>query len=117
MSKHTEGPWMAAASPSSVVGWPVVGKGGRAIASVHCAMTKHADVSDERWQAYRAEVKANADLIGAAPDLFDACNAMLGLLQLVCGRDDVPAHIRELLLHNHRVDEVTSAIAKAEGRS
>lgn len=51
----------------------------------------------------KEEAEANAYLIAAAPQLFDACNAILGLLQLVCGRDDIPAHIRELLLHNHRV--------------
>jgi hypothetical protein len=57
---------------------------------------------------------ANARLIAAAPELLDGCNALLGLIQLVCARDDMPAAIREALTTSHRVEEARAAIAKVE---
>lgn len=64
---------MAAASPSSVVGWPVVGPMGRSICNVSW-MPKNAypDVSDADYAAFNAECGANARLIAAAPDLLAA---------------------------------------------
>lgn len=76
MSKtvHTPGPWLAAASPSSIVGWPIVGQQGRAICAItwprHMARTA---VSEEFFQ----ECAANARLIAAAPDLLEALRAMV----------------------------------------
>lgn len=65
--KHIPGPWMAAAAPSSVVGWPVVGPGGRSICSV--SYLAHAATKDGS-APYKAEVGATAKLIAAAPDLL-----------------------------------------------
>jgi hypothetical protein len=59
--------------------------------------------------------QANARLICAAPDLFDGCNAMLGLAQLLLGRDDLPAEVREALTTSHRIRDAEAAVAKAEG--
>lgn len=60
-SKWTSGTWMAAAKPSSVVGWPIVSSPmGQAIANVH--------MNDEAM--------ANAHLIAAAPDLYKALAVM-----------------------------------------
>jgi hypothetical protein len=57
---------MAAASPSSVVGWPVVQQGvGRSICSVSY-LPKDADS-----EVY-AESEANARLIAATPELYEA---------------------------------------------
>lgn len=95
--KHTPGPWVAAASPSSIVGWPIIGPGGRAVASVHC---RRGDTAE--GQQINAEAGANARLIAAAPDLLEACKAMLeeyGGIDRVCG------------------DMAKDAIAKAEGPS
>lgn len=74
MIKHTPGPWIAASSPSSVVGWPIVGQEGRAI----CAITwprymQRSAVSEEFYQ----ECAANARLIAAAPALYEALKAMV----------------------------------------
>lgn len=57
--------------------------------------------------------EANARLIAAAPELLDGCNALLGLLQLVSGRDDLTPELREILRTNHRVAEAEAAVAKA----
>lgn len=66
----TPGPWMAAASPSSVVGWPVVRQGvGRAICGVSY-LPKEANA-----EVY-AESEANAHLIAAAPDGYVAADAL-----------------------------------------
>ena len=84
----TEGPWMAAARPSSIVGWPVVGtRQGRSI----CSVTVH------------DEAPANARAIAAVPELFDRLDeqraeierlktALTGLLAAVDQMDKPPPH-------------------------
>lgn len=57
-AKHTPGPWMAAAKPSSIVGWPVVAP--RAMGRSICNVTVH------------DEAQGNARLIAAAPDMLAA---------------------------------------------
>ena len=64
-----------------------------------------------------AEQRANARLIAAAPDLLDGCKALLGLLQLVCARDDVPPSLAAEINANHRAISARAAIARAEGRT
>ena len=49
-------------------------------------------------------------------DLVDGCNAVLGLVQLVCGRDDMPPAIKEALETSHRVEEALAAVEKATGK-
>jgi len=70
-AKHTPGPWMVAAGPSSIVGWPVVGSGGRAIASLTWWPREHFQpaVTDEAYDALVAEIGANGRLIAAAPNM------------------------------------------------
>lgn len=58
---------------------------------------------------------ANARLIAAAPDLVDGINALLGLIQLVSARADMPPQIQEALRVSHRVEEARAALAKATG--
>lgn len=75
--KHTPGQWMAAAKPSSVVGWPVVAAPmGQVICDVAIINKKPDHISDGEFSAYYAQVEANARLIAAAPDLFGAANAI-----------------------------------------
>lgn len=57
---------------------------------------------------------ANARLIAAAPELYDGCNALLGLLQLLTGRDDLPKWVNEIMQDNHRIIEAKQAIAKVK---
>ena len=59
--KHTPGPWLAAAKPSSVVGWPVIAPRSPSAMSV-CNVHAGHDYSE-----------GNARLIAAAPDLLEAC--------------------------------------------
>lgn len=55
----------------------------------------------------------NARLIAAAPDLKDACNGLLGLLQLLAARDDIPPAVRHIMLDNHRAEAARAAIDRA----
>lgn len=73
------------------------------------------NVNDGRVIAlcYGVDREANASLIAAAPELYDGCNALLGLIQLLLGRDDLTAELREVLTTNHRIDEAQAAVAKA----
>jgi len=66
----TKGPWMAAAKPSSVVGWPVVAQSGRSIASV-----TYFKLGDQ-FSNHDAESGANARLIAAAPEMYEALKEM-----------------------------------------
>lgn len=63
-SDWTPGPWMAAAKPSSIIGWPVVAPHsmGRSV----CSVTHGHD-----------EGAANAHLIAAAPELYEALAAIV----------------------------------------
>src|SRR5690554_1806159 len=67
--------------------------------------------------AIAAEREANARLIAAAPSLLNGCNALLGLIDLVSGRDDMPAAIKEALRDNHRINEARAAIKMATVQS
>lgn len=70
--KHTPGKWLAAAKPSSVVGWPVVAAPmGQVICDVAIINKKPDHISDGEFSAYYAQVEANARLIAAAPEMFD----------------------------------------------
>ncbi len=103
--KHTAGPWMAAASPSSVVGWPVVGPMGRSICNVSWMPKKaYPDVSDADYAAFDAECGANARLIAVAPELL----ALVKRYRAETPLGNQPSMIAEL------ADRI---IAKAEGRA
>jgi len=54
--------------------------------------------------------RSAAAAISAESDIRDACHGLLGLLTLVCARDDMPADIRDALVNNHRVLAVRAAL-------
>jgi len=62
-SKATPGPWTAAASPSSIVGWPIVAQSGRTIASLNHISHSPIDPSVPGDRAFNAESKANGRYI------------------------------------------------------
>ena len=88
---HTPGPWMYAESDE-------LGADVRTADDVHIICNCNPQ---------------DAPIIAAAPDLVNGINALLGLLQLVCMRDDMPAGIKDALQTSHRVDEAKAALAKA----
>lgn len=91
----TAGPWMAAAGPTSVVGWPVVGPMGRSICNVSWMPKKaYPDVSDADYGAFNAECEANARLIAEAGTV--AHETGLTPRQLAKQRDDLLAALEEL---------------------
>jgi hypothetical protein len=49
-------------------------------------------------------------------DLVNGCNALLGLIQLVCSRDDMPPAIREALETSHRLEEARASLSLAAKR-
>lgn len=63
--------------------------------------------------AFAEEDEANAQLIVAAPDLYDGCNALLGLIDLVSHNPDVPQFVKDILNSSHRKQEAEAAVAKA----
>jgi hypothetical protein len=103
MSKHTPGPWLAIADDDE-------DESGWVVASENALFDT---IARPTAQPTDGEELANARLIAAAPELFDGCNALLGLLQLVSGRDDLTPELREVLRTNHRVAEAEAAVAKA----
>lgn len=120
-AEHTPGPWCVEDPMGADVGLWIVQSGLEPYQWSCIAMVcddEDGTARDEGGRFIgRTEQEANAHLIAAAPELLDGCNALLGLIQLVCDRDDMPAAIREALTTSHRVEEANGAIAKAEGRS
>lgn len=97
-ANHTPGPWMAAAGPSSVVGWPVVERPrGRSVCSVSWLPGLPPEI--------QAEVRANATLIAAAPDLLHAAERALRVLKAT----------GESVRPGNALGELEAAIAKATG--
>lgn len=75
---HTPGTWVAAARPSSVVGWPVVASEGRSICGLSWQpKSEHIDAAI--YDQFYREVEANARLIAAAPELLKALEGMIEL--------------------------------------
>lgn len=105
-ASHTKGPWIAAASKSSVVGLPVVAQSGRSIANV-----TFFDLG-EPFKRHNEESYANARLIAAAPDLLHLW-------------DDYPAHQQGESSSDYAArltvwafnigDTARAALSKAEG--
>jgi len=100
MSKYTKGPWLAAAKPSSIVGWPVVAPRdmGRSICNV---TTGHEDS------------EGNALLIAAAPELLAALKRLSRLYQGIY----VTMSDGEMTACRDAWVEADAAIARAEGGS
>jgi hypothetical protein len=63
---------------------------------------------------FNLDTPHEAKLAAAAPALLDATNALLGLIQLVCSRDDIAPLIKEALQTSHRVTQAREALAKAD---
>jgi hypothetical protein len=118
---HTPGPWSADDGDGQYFG--IFGLNGEPLAYLAETSSTHDQPLPGQWVTHPggewecrlAEHAANAHLIAAAPDLFDGCNALLGLIQLVCARDDMPPEIREALETSHRREEARIAVAKARG--
>jgi hypothetical protein len=86
LAQHTPGPWLAAAKPSSVVGWPIVQQGvGRSICNVTYVQHSKIDPAVPGDRAFNAESEANARLIAAAPDLLATLQTLMGLSQAANG--------------------------------
>jgi hypothetical protein len=97
----TPGPWLVVADGDDDEGYTVVaGPHEDPIAIPQCALDDATEI-------------ANARLIAAAPDLLNGCRALLGLIQLISGRDDIASELQEVLGSNHRIAEAEAAIAKA----
>ncbi len=86
MSAHTPGPWTLAEGRSGYQFWPLIQHGGKDIA----VCSRQVDETD-----------ANARLIAAAPDLYEALRAMIDC----AGDDDARAY--------RAVTQAKAALAKA----
>lgn len=98
--KFTPGPWRVIDSHD---GPYVRSKGGLIAGGVR---TSHWPGQDERYLAELEERVANARLISAAPDLYEALKAIM---------DDVEP--TEFALSSHIRDAARSALAKARGET
>lgn len=132
-AKHTPGPWIAAARPSSIVGWPIVGPMGRMVCDV-AIINRQGAGSDEKFKAYYAEIEANAHLIAAAPELLECARDGLASLEaqlalileshckldadLEPKRDTLDDDVRDVVEElEGKIDRARAIIAKATGEA
>lgn len=100
-AKHTPGPWGVTHQTLTDQSWDVVSEaisGGICVATCGCC------------ESESSHIAANAHLIAAAPELLQACKAVLAWIE---------SHSDEEWRHDHAGSEevLQSAIAKAEGKS
>lgn len=96
MSQHTPGPWVLVFSgPASTPDWRIQTKEGRTIATLPPTSTKTAKAA-----------RADAYMLKAAPDMYDALKALVGEADL--GEVDLDDEVRE------KLERARSAIAAAD---
>jgi len=100
------------------------------------ALSHESSMTDEEALAFRVALGADHPLVTLADEcvaemrdpsrnapnagiqaLVDACNGLLGLLQLIDGRDDVSAELRDVLRTNHRVVDAIEVVERAEANA
>jgi hypothetical protein len=119
LAKHTPGPWMAAAKPSSVVGWPIVAQSGRSICSLTYVQHSKIDPPVPGDRAVNAESRANAYLIAAAPDLLEALKVAAKWITVGEAADAARAQVAAAIARAERnacpvaVDDRTQAASEA----
>jgi hypothetical protein len=105
MSEHTPGPWKA------------VGRGIFAD-SVQVGTASHPrdgeDNPDYKYPASYDQSLANARLMASAPDLLDALQGLVGLVELVIPTQTDPQH--SAVARNHRLVAARAAIALVRER-
>jgi hypothetical protein len=107
MIRHTQGPWEADLSDGGMESMEIRA-GGSLIANVY-GFEDFPCLTDEDSAATAEEMKANARLIAAAPQLYEACKAGRQKLVTYCHVYQGDKELRKLL------DMWDAAIAKAEG--
>ena len=110
MSAYTPGPWEADFGDFESGDSVNITASGAIIASVLGA-DSFPCLDDERLPGFEIELKANARLIAAVPDLLEACKRLL----------DAPHYEHFVVRLNDEemagLDAIQAAIAKAEGKS
>lgn len=64
-------------------------------------------------RAVTIALQSTAGARNVIEQMVSGCNAVLGLIQLIVGRDDLPAELRLALIGNHRVNEANAALRAA----
>lgn len=82
---HTPTPWVAAAKPSSIVGWPIVAQDGRLIANVNYVQHSNIDPKVPGDAAFNRESAANAALIVRAVNSHAIYEQALKRIERVLG--------------------------------
>jgi len=103
MAKHTEGPWHSWEAGGGWISVSPVDKSRKPI----CRLGVE-DMYDSEWY-HSPQDKANARLIAAAPELLEACQAIIAEFQPT----PIPSEIHALSPYK----QVLDAIAKATGGS
>ena len=64
---------------------------------------------------HTAEARDEYDsLCATATSLADACNDLLGLLQLIASRPDISDELRAVLTDNYRISQARAALAELD---
>ena len=97
MSQHTPGPWaLVFSGPASTPDWRIQTKEGRTIATLPPTSTKTAKAA-----------RADAHMLKAAPDMYDALKALVGEADL--GEVDLDDEAAA------KLERARAALRKAEG--
>ena len=115
--KATPGPWIAAAKPSSIVGWPVVARRhGRLICNLAWVSPSAERSKDPDVQAFHAEVAGNALYIAAfdPPTAIAMCDA---ITRLTAERDEARKHLNSEYHARKRAQADAKALREAARRA
>ena len=109
---HTPGPWEVGGVGDSCVATPTHPDERICV----CWDPRPAELEDGSWEDHSPEIRANARLIAAAPELLAVCQAIAGDLQALLDGDDFSG-MSDAELFGVMLRSLNAAIGKAEGRS
>lgn len=111
-AQHTPGPWSYRSQPHD--DWGTVRAGRYIICQARNPAVDYDDL-DEYRRTRTDPYEANARLIAAAPDLLEACEALIAYDE---GDDDAPdAGVKMMIDYDHALTLARAAIAKARGEA
>jgi hypothetical protein len=113
--KYTKGPWICDIRVGCIAVYAGEKKNCLSGVEKSCILYKHGKLNNNKWTISK-EDEANARLISAAPDLYEACKAFEQAFEQAWQLSDDHADLVKNLIDNGVIKQTKQALLKAEGK-